>query len=167
MNAFRALGLGALGLAVAVLLIVASAHGQPPPSFSARELLDAHNAARKHVGSPPLVWSSTLANHARSWAEHLVATHTFARQLDDPHGENLFLVSGGTIAPTEVVQAWVAEMRDYDPSTNSCNGVCGHYTQVVWRATRAVGCGVAVDGSRQVWVCKYDPAGNVFGVRPY
>jgi pathogenesis-related protein 1 len=157
----------ALGLAIAVSLSVASAHGQSPPTFSAHELLDAHNSARVRVGSPPLVWSAVLANHAKQWADQLLMTYNFAREPNDPHGENLFIISGGTVTPAEVVQTWIAERGDYDPDNNRCAGVCRHYTQVVWRTTRAVGCGMAFDSYRQVWVCEYDPPGNVVGVRPY
>jgi hypothetical protein len=96
-----------------------------------------------------------------------MATHVFANQPNDPHGENLFMISGGSVTPAEVVQTWVAERGDYNPDANTCAGVCGHYTQVVWRTTRGVGCGMAFDGYRQVWVCEYDPPGNVAGVRPY
>jgi pathogenesis-related protein 1 len=91
----------------------------------------------------------------------------FAHQPDDPYGENLFMIAGGSVTPDEVVQTWIAERGDYDPDTNRCAGVCGHYTQVVWRTTREVGCGMAFDSYRQVWVCEYDPPGNVAGFRPY
>ena len=157
----------ALGLAIGLSLTVAAAHGQSLPTFSAHKLLDAHNSARERVGSPPLAWSPALASDARRWADQLLATHNFAHQPDDPYGENLFIISGGTVTPAEVVQTWVAERGDYDPDTNRCAGVCGHYTQVVWRTTRAVGCGMAYDGYRQIWVCEYDPPGNVAGERPY
>ena len=46
----------------------------------------------------------------------------------------------------------------------------GHFTQVVWRATTAMGCGTKVCpelfsgwGDASVWVCQYDPGGNVGG----
>jgi uncharacterized protein YkwD len=148
-------------------LATAPARAQPVPPLVAHALLEAHNAARVRVGSPPLVWSDALAQDAARWAAHLVATRSFAHQPNDPHGENLFLIAGGTATPGDVVRAWVGEMRDYDHNTNSCTGVCGHYTQVVWRTTRAVGCGTAFDGYRQVWVCEYEPPGNVVGFRPY
>jgi hypothetical protein len=157
----------ALGLAGALLLATVPAHGQDMPTFSARELLDAHNAARQQVGSPPLVWSTVLANHAKSWADELIASHVFARRPDDSHGENLLITSGRPVKPADAVLAWVAEKPDYDAETNTCTGVCAHYVQVVWRATRAVGCGMAFDGNRQVWVCEYDPPGNIAGTRPY
>jgi len=66
-----------------------------------------------------------------------------------------------------VVKLWADEARSFDVRTNSCTGVCGHYTQIVWRATRDVGCAEATDRYRQVWVCEYDPPGNVVGYRPY
>ena len=118
----------ALGFAIALTLAVGAAHGQSPPTFSAHELLDAHNSARARVGCPPLAWSRGLAGEAKHWADQLLASHTFAQQPNDPHGENLFLISSGIVTSAEVVQTWVAERGDYNPDANTCAGVCGHYT---------------------------------------
>jgi len=47
---------------------------------------------------------------------------------------------------------------------------CGHYTQVVWRATQQVGCalgrcpGLAYPNTI---VCDYGPGGNVNNQKPY
>ncbi|HTW72142.1 MAG TPA: CAP domain-containing protein, partial [Acetobacteraceae bacterium] len=76
-------------------------------------------------------------------------------------------ITGGTASPDQVVGAWADEARDYDIRTNRCTSVCGHYTQIVWRATRWVGCGVAAAAGQEIWVCEYDPPGNVIGYRPY
>ena len=59
------------------------------------------------------------------------------------------------------------EAQGYDVRSNTCSGVCGHYTQIVWGTTRAVACAVATDRRREVWVCNYDPPGNIVGYRPY
>ena len=66
-----------------------------------------------------------------------------------------------------VVSTWRAEAQDYDYASNTCRKVCGHYTQVVWASTKQLGCGVARDSKREVWVCNYDPPGNWVGKRPY
>ena len=45
---------------------------------------------------------------------------------------------------------------------------CGHYTQVIWRNTQRVGCGVAVcPNGAEIWTCNYDPPGNYLGQNPY
>jgi len=142
------------------------APAETPYSF-ATELLRGQNEVRAQVGVPPLAWSPQLASAAQDRADHLIQTGGFAHTPDDPYGENLYEIEGGTASPDQVVGAWADEARDYDIRTNSCTSVCGHYTQIVWRATRWVGCGVAADAGREVWVCEYDPPGNVIGYRPY
>ena len=41
----------------------------------------------------------------------------------------------------------------------------GHYTQVIWPGTRELGCAIARTRSDEVLVCRYWPAGNVWGER--
>jgi uncharacterized protein YkwD len=147
----------------------APADGPPPAGAAAPAyaLLAPQNAVRATVGDPPLSWSNRLAAVAQGWADHLIATHQFAHRTGDPYGENLYAITGGIAAPDQVVAAWADEATGYDLRTNQCSGVCGHYTQIVWRSTRRVGCAVASDAMRQVWVCEYDPPGNVVGYRPF
>ena len=144
----------------------APVHSQLPPSMP-QAMLEAHNAVRAHVGVPPLVWSDQLAEVAQDWANHLIATGALSHRLNNRYGENIYTISGGTATPQEVVDLWAKEARGYDIRSNSCSGVCGHYTQIVWGKTRAVGCAVAKGLSREIWVCNYDPPGNVIGYRPY
>jgi hypothetical protein len=137
------------------------------PSSLSQDILAAHNAVRSRVGVPPLAWSAALATVAQQWANYLIATNGFSHRPDNRYGENLYSLSGGAASPAEVVATWAAEGRGYDVRSDTCAGVCGHYTQLVWRNTTTVGCGVATDAEREVWVCDYNPAGNVVGYRPY
>jgi pathogenesis-related protein 1 len=130
-------------------------------------MVRAHNAVRATVGVPPLVWSDQLAKVAQEWADRLLATHAFSHRSNNQYGENLYMISGGSASPSEVVGSWANEARGYDIRTNTCTGICGHYTQVVWAKTRAAGCAVAADQYQEVWVCNYDPPGNYVGQRPY
>jgi len=171
-----------------VLVLAASARAQSPPGYSpyqqpympepaelrptlpvslARVMLDAHNAVRARVGVPPLIWSAALAEAAQDWADYLIATGAFFHSPDNRYGENLYAISGGAAAPNEVVSAWAGEAAQYDIRSNACTGVCGHYTQIVWRTTRELGCALATDVEREVWVCEYNPPGNYVGSRPY
>ena len=132
-----------------------------------RDMLAAHNAVRARVGVAPLVWSKELESAARQWAEKLVSAGEFSHSPDSPYGQNLFEIRGRRASPPQVVQNWSAEAKNHDAASNRCRGVCGHYTQIVWRATKQVGCAVAGNEQREVWVCNYDPPGNVSGQRPF
>ena len=101
-------------------------------------MLAAHNSVRRSVGVPPLVWSERLAGFAQEWADYLAAHRQFSHRRDSPYGENLFEITGASASPVEVVNDWASESRNYRYRSNTCRGVCGHYTQIVWRDTRRV-----------------------------
>lgn len=133
----------------------------------AQETLAAHNALRARMKLSPFQWSASLAAVSKKWADTLLSQNRFAHNPKSRYGENLFMIRGGAATPAMVVEDWASESRDYDYRRNSCRGTCGHYTQLVWRRTRSVGCGVARGRGREIWVCSYDPPGNVVGQRPY
>jgi len=150
--------------AVGLLILIARMlHGQT----LADAMLAAHNSVRRSVGVPPLVWSDRLADFAQEWADYLAAHRQFFHRRDSPYGENLFEITGARGSPSEVVNDWASESRDYQYRSNDCRGVCGHYTQIVWRDTKRVGCAASRSGRTEVWVCNYDPPGNYTGKRPY
>lgn len=151
----------------AVFLIVLAVASLAAPGPVVRDMLAAHNAVRQRVGVAPLVWSARLEAVAQAWANTLLARREFRHRPGTELGENLYAVTGASVRATEVVRAWAEEEGDYDPQSNSCRGVCGHYTQIVWRETRELGCAVARGRGREVWVCNYSPAGNWVGQRPY
>ena len=152
-------------------------------SASEREaMLQAHNRWRAQVSVPPLVWSDALAQSAARWAAQLDQGGQCGMQHSDVDdlGENLYWASPvrwnngqrtqQEIRPAFVVDVWGQESADFQAATNLCRPgkTCGHYTQIVWRATREVGCAMRVCGAQdQVWVCQYLPAGNYIGQRPY
>jgi pathogenesis-related protein 1 len=136
----------------------------------------AHNAARAAVmpaASPPIptmTWSETVAASAQAFVESCKFADT-----GPPYGSNAF-AGTGTYTPAQVVTSWVNEDANYDYGTNSCSSVCGHYTQVVWRDSTELGCGMAnctdnnpfgSSGPWQLWVCNYNPPGNYVGMKPY
>ena len=152
--------------------------------FDTEQMLTTHNEWRKRVGVPALSYSAELAADAQTWAEHLQRTNHCRMQhskSDGQYGENLYWASAirwsdgrrdlHNVSAKKVVDSWAAERGDYDYRMNRCapGKMCGHYTQVVWRSTTRVGCGVAMcsDSKEQVWVCRYQTPGNWVGERPY
>ena len=62
----------------------------------------------------------------------------------------------------EVAASLTAIIRP-EPETGGFSADTGHFTQVVWRGTREVGCGHAQCNGNDIWVCQYDPPGNFEG----
>ncbi len=138
----------------------------------------AHNQWRSKTGVPDLKWSDELAEASQKWAQHLTENGCHPGHSGGKYGENIYIAGPATssdgstkmqnITAQNVVDKWGDEIKDYDYSDNSCHDVCGHYTQVVWKATTEVGCGMATcEDKSQIWVCQYTPAGNMVGEKPY
>uniref|UniRef100_A0A0E0NLW2 SCP domain-containing protein n=1 Tax=Oryza rufipogon TaxID=4529 RepID=A0A0E0NLW2_ORYRU len=133
------------------------------------QFLGQQNAARAAMGLPALVWDERVAGYARWYAESRRGDCALVHS-SGPYGENLFWGSGTGWSPAQAVGAWLAEQPRYNYWSNSCyGGMCGHYTQIMWRATRRVGCAmVACYNGRGTFItCNYDPPGNYVGMRPY
>src|SRR5437773_408221 len=112
--------------------------GQPAaaPSSLVRDMLAVHNVVRARVGTAPLAWSDRLAARSQDWADTLLARKQFVHRPSSTYGQNLFEITGATATSAQVVNAWAAESRNYDYSSNRCRGACGHYTQLVWGDTK-------------------------------
>ena len=141
-------------------------------------MIAAHNQWRSKTGVPGLKWSAELAEAAHEWAAHLAESTCTPGHSNGKYGENVYMASpvtssdGSTkmqdITVQNVVDAWGNEIKDYDHEDNTCHFVCGHYTQVVWKTTTEVGCGMATcEDNSQIWICQYTPAGNMVGEKPY
>jgi pathogenesis-related protein 1 len=140
-----------------------------------RQLLTSHNKARAKVGLGPLVWSDRLAFYAHEWADHLASTsrrmehRPHSGRWKQEHGENLFMGTAGYYGVGDAAAMWEREKSVYDGGTINESNVhaCGHYTQIVWRTTKRIGCAKVECAGNVIVVCNYDPPGNVLGRTPY
>lgn len=153
----------------------------PEYGTNEEQFLAAHNEARAKKGLDPLTWDLGLENFSEDWARYL-GNHAdcalIHSQSDRYYGENIAKFWGDRVrSGADAVALWIKEEQFYDYKTNSCEEgkVCGHYTQVVWRDTKKLGCAVywcpteAKDRFKKVgvFVCQYSPAGNYIGRKPY
>lgn len=164
-------------LAVALVLVAEAADAIPPEHPVARAFVAAHNGARASIDArpgapiPPLRWSPKLAGHAAQ-----VAGRCEIRHSETASGENI-VASGARLSPESAVELWMKERAHWKPDRKRCawGRRCGHFTQIIWRDTREVGCAIRRCDSRSrlgpgPWylaVCNYEPAGNVTGRPPY
>lgn len=150
---------------------------------------------------PPLEWSPTLAAYAQQWADTQASTacsapshRSGADLMQKGYGENLAVfgaigTTGNISTAQQATESWAGEVACWtygtisgfgQQGTEKCDQTCykalhsdgcGHYTQIVWRKSLQLGCGVATcnssRGKEDIWICNYGPAGNFVGMAPY
>ncbi|MBS9783781.1 S-layer homology domain-containing protein [Candidatus Gracilibacteria bacterium] len=127
---------------------------------STNEWLKIHNSLRKLHGVPALTWSKKLEESARSYAKKCQRKHS-----TNEYGENISFANF-VRTPREIVQGWYDEKRFYDFARGEVTRKNGHFTQVVWKDTKEIGCAtVDTCGGKYPYmtVCQYFPAGNYAG----
>ncbi|EOA31607.1 hypothetical protein CARUB_v10014803mg [Capsella rubella] len=149
-----------LAALVGVLLVPSKAQD------SLQDYVNAHNQARSQVGVGPMQWNEKLVTYARNHIDTLKGDCRLVHS-NGRYGENL-AKSYGDLSGVTAVNLWVNEKANYNYDTNTCNGVCGHYTQVVWRNSVRLGCAkVMCNNGGTIISCNYDPPGNYVNQKPY
>lgn len=124
-------------------------------------MVSAHNEIRAQLKLSPLTWDCKLADYAQQWARRGVAQH----REDTDLGESIFVAGNGAISAISSFNKWMLEKSNWTNAAGRCTAgkVCTHYTQIVWKKTARIGCGInrnAPGKWKTVLVCNYDPAGN-------
>jgi len=130
------------------------------PATDAQRLVAAHNQVRAQHCAAALTWSPKLAQVAQQWANSLRDQGCKFGHSGGQYGENLAAGTTGAMDPEAVVAMWYDEVKGYSFKQPGFSMQTGHFTQVVWRQTTQVGCGMAQCNGNDIWVCEYDPPGN-------
>ena len=175
--------LTALGLAIPAAALAVPQTGTLPwtdtrpqarnPLLLRSTMIQSHNEARRQYGVPPLAWDEALARDAAVWAARLARVNRFEhdkQQGKNPRqGENLFVGTRGAYSYGEMIGLLIDERKYFRPgrfpdvSKSGSVWQVGHYTQIIWPTTQQVGCATASNRSSDYLVCRYLPAGNVYG----
>lgn len=127
---------------------------------AADQFVAEHNRVRAKHCAAPLTWSPKLAAVAQAWANSLRDQGCKFGHSGGQYGENLAAGTTGALPPSAVVAMWYDEVKGYSFKQPGFSMQTGHFTQVVWRGTTQVGCGMAQCKGNDIWVCEYDPPGN-------
>ncbi|PIL30250.1 transporter [Ganoderma sinense ZZ0214-1] len=139
--------------------------------------LAAHNTFRAKHGAAALKWNNTLAAAAQKEVNRCVFKHSggifgpyggYVHVLT-PNAENL-AAGTGNFKIEDAIRSWTNEAPQYNPKSP----VPSHFTQVVWKGSKQVGCAIkecsnifdAKYGVAKFYACEYYPAGNVIGYFP-
>jgi pathogenesis-related protein 1 len=136
--------------------------GDIPPA-GMEIVLESHNRKRKRHCAKALQWSAELAEVAQGWADALKKRGCPLDHNKTKYGENLAAGTASVMTGERAVDIWYEERDHYKYGPNEGSSATGHFTQVVWRDSRLLGCGTATCEGKRLWVCNYDPPGNVKG----
>jgi hypothetical protein len=137
---------------------------------------------RARHDSPPLVWDDVLANESTEYAKEL--RFCLLHHSDNAYktyGETLYCTGGFPKPPntcTVAIHLFYSEVLNYKFSTktqfqDNKNNNIGHFTQLVWKNTKRMGCGAmyednwplkalpGINGAYIVVVCRFLPSGNI------
>lgn len=132
-----------------------------------KSLLTRHNELRAKHGVPPLMWSAAVEKVAQDWANTIARADNMRHRQPNKYGENIFWISGGEPTGASVADSWYDEIKDYHFDRPGFSMDTGHFTQVVWKDTKELGCGSAKSASGGTYVvCNYNPPGNYSGRFP-
>ena len=136
-------------------------------------LLCQHNQYRTRNQAAPLVWDPNLAAVALAAVQYNLAnnqgvdlTHTYQfNPAGNPYGENLGALGGAYNNYQHNVWDWYNEINSYSFANPGFSASTGHFTQLVWASSTALGCaaGYSADGQRHIIACEYNPPGNYAG----
>jgi hypothetical protein len=137
-------------------------------AFSGERSLALLNSLRRNHGVAPLKYSVDIESSAQSWADKMTFAHSKSK-----YGENLAIFTVPQLLDVETyynksINSWYAEVSKYRYGyeyTFADLAPIGHFSQLVWSATREVGFGIRASQVGQMMqvlvVAQVDPPGNV------
>lgn len=132
------------------------------------EMLSRHNFLRSQHHTKELVRDSSLEKYALNFTDYLIKLdhleHSPNRLNGDYIGENICAGHYSSAIGTECVNLWYSEEPNYDYKKAEFDVNCGHFTQIVWKNTKQLGCAMSCnEDDRCVVSCNYYPSGNFYG----
>lgn len=154
----------------AALFVVLSGPAVAQEVITGGDYLAAHNDYRAKHCVPALKRSEALEKAAIEYAKKL-ASGAASGHDNTPDGENIYASGSSTGADANAnvsgAASWYSEIKDFDfekGAKKEGGSAVGHFTQMIWKATTEVGCGVATAKSDDMTmthvVCRYRPMGN-------
>jgi hypothetical protein len=152
----------------------------PIPIPDTSHIYTDQNAARAFYGIASFTFDQDLVDIAQQiteqckWTDQSWKTSaqtTYASELGVASTTIGFNKAAASVGSTSV-DGWLAQKSKWNCETNTCtSGICGSYTQVVWKNSVRIGCalskcttGTPLGPSFTTWeylLCLYNPAGNM------
>ncbi len=144
-------------------------------------MLTAHNTYRTLHATANMSSNSAAEQVAQNYAKYLADNSLWLHSHTAGYGENLAKTWSSQVTSlsdcakygAKFAQMWYDEIAFYDYSNPGKNkpgttNAIGHFTQLVWKDSTGLGCGLAIGPDYYVYgVCEYTPPGNYIGAQNY
>ena len=145
------------------------------------ELLAKHNEVRKKHNAASLTKSEDLEKIAKAASEEYAKAGKLSLKRDyyknELLGENNYVYGANFLIPNvdDIFSVWYYREEtfyDYEEGKPKYALSVEHFTQIVWKSTKQIGCAYTLDKWDKYKygyyiVCKYYPAGNISGREKY
>jgi uncharacterized protein YkwD len=130
-------------------------------------MTDMHNKFRPVHEVPELESLNRLKLSALNHARRISHSGTMNASGPSNTGVNLAMMGGNVNFQNcyniglNNFELWYKGKDKYDYKNGSFSMDTGSFTQVVWKQTHYIGCGVSIENNQAFGVCHYQPPGNV------
>jgi predicted small lipoprotein YifL len=118
-----------------------------------------HNLKRCWHAVDDIVWDDALAATAKAHAQK--CTLTKDTSIAGVYGENLAYGEG--LGQIKAQDDWYMQFLYFPYGEKNGTANTQEFSNIVWKGTTKIGCGSALCGSKNYYVCRYSPRGNVEG----
>ena len=141
-----------------------SASSDPTLEKFREDILTRHNYYRKKHQVGKLSRDSKLEKIAQNAADIMKSNNnwyfTEEKYKGQYIGQNLFW-SWGIDYGYGIVDTWYNDGLIYDFNNQGWYSLTAFFTQLIWKSTKKLGCGVGCNGNECYGICVYYPAGNL------
>jgi hypothetical protein len=127
------------------------------------------NKYRSKHQADPLEWDTIIANFTQNWSYYMTSNHVFKHSGSSLYGENIAYFRGyGSDVMVLIklaIDNWYNEVTLYNFNKPGYSEATGHFTCLVWQASKMFGMGISINNStNEVYISfNTSPRGNIIG----
>uniref|UniRef100_A0A0N4ZV27 SCP domain-containing protein n=1 Tax=Parastrongyloides trichosuri TaxID=131310 RepID=A0A0N4ZV27_PARTI len=125
------------------------------------KIYEQHNFFREWHQVEPLEIDQEIEQYAKNYSDYLATNKNSKIVLSNgTYGENI-MRSTPKVVEKFGAYYWYNEIKRFNFSNPKLYGGVSHFTQMVWKDSKKIGCGISQRRGNVFTVCNYSPRGNI------